>query len=74
MPLDPWTLGLSVTREFMGDPRIEATVPCDIRLADYPDGSRRVQGAYVWVQGSEGGVLWRDLPLVQVDEHGQERR
>lgn len=52
--------------------RVEAVFPNAFRVAQYPDGSRRVQGAYSWSQGSEGGVIWRDLPLVQVDEDGQE--
>lgn len=53
--------------------RLEAPYPCALRMAKYPDGSLRVQGAYSWTQGSEGGLLWRDLPVVAVDEAGRER-
>jgi hypothetical protein len=42
------------------------------RVAQYPDGSKRIQGAYAWSQGSMGGVEWRDLPLVYVDMDGKE--
>lgn len=31
-----------------------------------------LQGAYAWSQGDVGGVVWKDLPLVDVDEEGKE--
>lgn len=52
--------------------RVESRFPNAFRMAQYPDGSRRIQGAYAWSQGREGGVVWKDLPMVQVDEDGQE--
>ena len=47
--------------------RIESFEARVFRVAEYPDGSKRVQGAYAWVEGFSGGVVWRDLPLVKVD-------
>lgn len=52
--------------------RIESPFPNAFRFALYPDGSRRLQGAHAWTQGSEGGVVWKDIPCVAVDEDGQE--
>jgi hypothetical protein len=52
--------------------RNEMPVPKDFRVAQYPDGSRRVQAAYQWQEGSNWGITWRDLPLVQVDAQGKE--
>ena len=52
--------------------RIESPVPNGLRMAQYPDGSLRLQGAYAWSQGDVGGVIWKDLPLVDVDEEGKE--
>ena len=52
--------------------RIESLEPKGFRVAEYPDGARRIQGAYPWAQGLKGGVTWRDLPLVKVNEQGEE--
>ena len=52
--------------------RIESPVPNGLRMAQYPDGSLRLQEAYAWSQGDVGGVVWKDLPLVDVDEEGKE--
>lgn len=52
--------------------RVESQYPNAFRQAKYPNGSVVIQGAYAWSQGSEGGVVWRDLPLVYVNEDGQE--
>ena len=49
---------------------IEAPFPNAFRIAEYPDGSQELQGAYVWSQGSIGGITWKGLPVVQVDEDG----
>ena len=42
------------------------------RMAQYPDGSQRLQGAVRWTEGFMGGIEWRDLPLVKVDDSGKE--
>lgn len=52
--------------------RIESQYPNMFRAARYPHGAIRIQGAYAWSQGNEGGVIWKDLPLVNVNEKGQE--
>ena len=53
--------------------RIQSTQPTGFRVGQYPDGSKRVQGAYVWQEGwDRGGVEWRDLPVVLVGADGQE--
>jgi hypothetical protein len=52
--------------------RVESKYPNVFRAAKYPNGAVRIQGAYAWTQGNEGGVVWKDLPLVNVDEDGQE--
>lgn len=46
--------------------------PRNIRFANYPDGSIRLQGAFLWCEGFKSGVEWRDIDMVQVDETGQE--
>lgn len=52
--------------------RIESPYPNVFRQAVYPNGKVVIQGAYAWSQGSDGGVIWRDLPLVNVDDEGKE--
>lgn len=51
---------------------IETSTLLSIRLAQYPDGSVRTQGAYQWTQGFSGGIVWKDVPVVMVDVNGQE--
>lgn len=52
------------------EPETEYGSPVDFRVAKYPDGSRRIQGAYEWSRGWESGVRWRDLPEVEVNDDG----
>lgn len=52
--------------------RIESQYPNMFRQAVYPNGELTIQGAYAWSQGNDGGVIWKDLPLVYVNEDGQE--
>jgi hypothetical protein len=56
----------------IGAARMESKAPNMFRQAVYPSGKVVVQGAYAWTQGNEGGVVWRDLPLVKVDDEGNE--
>ncbi len=51
--------------------RIEQALAA-VRLVEYPNGSHRLQGAVKWSEGTMGGVEWRDLPLVKVDDNGKE--
>ena len=50
--------------------RIEACFPNGLRIAQYPDGRQELQGAYSWSQGNMGGVDWKPLPVVLIDEDG----
>lgn len=52
--------------------RIESQYPNAFRQAMYPNGKVVVQGAYAWSEGSMGGIIWKDLPLVCVDDEGKE--
>lgn len=65
-------LSLPFTGKGIAPIRIEHTRPSDFRVAQYPDGRQIVQGCYLWSQGRDGGHVWRDLPLVMVDELGGE--
>ena len=71
----PWPYGsIDLTDDglVIAPARVEAQYPNMLRAARYPNGEIRIQGAYAWSQGDEGGLIWRDLPLVEVDEEGQE--
>jgi hypothetical protein len=52
--------------------RVEETMAMSVRVAQYPDGRKIMQGAYRWQEGFRSGVTWKDLPLVMVDSNGQE--
>ena len=52
--------------------RIESPFPNGFRIAQFPDGSQKLQGAYVWREGLVGGVIWKELPVVLVDESGHD--
>lgn len=51
---------------------VQTHTPIGLRFAQYPDGIRRLQGAYPVMD--EAGVLvdWIDIPLVFVDAKGLE--
>lgn len=51
--------------------RYEATVPRDFRLAVHHNGVSKVQGGYHWSQGRQGGIVWKDLPVVYLDPEGK---
>ena len=53
-------------------PRTVNDEPLGFRVAQYPDGSKRIQGKYQWSQGYKWGFVWKDLPLVYVDAAGEE--
>lgn len=52
--------------------RTEESNPTGLRVAMHPNGVTTIQGAFRWWQGSDGGITWRDLPVVQVDFDGKE--
>lgn len=71
-PYDFGSLAFDGGRFVVAPVRVESPYPNAFRAAKYPDGVVRIQGAYAWCQGSEGGVFWKDLPLVNVDVNGKE--
>lgn len=52
--------------------RVVSKEPRGFRVAQYPDGSKRVQGSYLWSEGGKWGFEWKDLPMVKVDALGNE--
>jgi hypothetical protein len=56
----------------IGAIRSESSHPYSFRFAQYPDGRRILQGGYIWQEGFKTGIIWRDLPVVKVDENGNE--
>lgn len=52
--------------------RTEENIPRSLRFAKYPNGQRRLQGAFFWSQEFQSGLIWRDIPEVCVDAAGQE--
>lgn len=54
------------------DTKVVSAMATGIRLAQYPDGTQKIQGAYAWVQGFKTGFIWKDLTMTMVDENGQE--
>lgn len=55
----------------MEDTKVVSTMATGVRLAQYPDGSQKIQGAYSWVKGFTTGFVWMDLPVVMVGMSGQ---
>ena len=55
----------------MKDTKVVSTMATGVRLAQYPDGSQKIQGAYAWTQGFTTGFVWMDLPVVMVGMSGQ---
>ena len=53
-------------------PKTVSNEASSFRVAQYPDGSKRVQGAYQWSKGHLWGHEWKDLPLVYVNNKGEE--
>ena len=53
--------------------RVEEGTPRSFRLAHYPGGELVLQGAFFWHQGGDGGVEWRTIPTVELDEFGVEK-
>ncbi len=56
----------------LGDIKHRFAVSDVLRVAQYPDGSVRLQSQCLWSHGETGGLAWVDLPMVLVDETGQE--
>lgn len=58
--------GPQVTLQILSNPKEWSTFPAAYRLVSKSDGNgvpvTFLQGLYVWVQGSDSGREWRDLP------------
>lgn len=52
--------------------KVEYSTPRAFRIGRMPDGSIVLQGAYLWTQGDLGGIDWRTIPVVNLDESGKE--
>lgn len=52
--------------------RTESSLPCNYRFGRYPDGSLKLQASYLWWDGLATRVTWRDVPVVDVDDQGNE--
>ena len=50
----------------------QSSLPCTFRQVQYPDGRIVMQGGYVFGSTTEQGIKWKALPLVQVNEQGEE--
>jgi len=58
------TAGLSDALEIID------TTPRGLRFARKPDGRSTLQVANCYTKGTEGGVIWLDVPTVEVDWEG----
>ena len=58
-----------VSPQFIGQ-RIEYPTNA-YRLAVYPDGRPSLQQAYRWAEMGNGGICWKDVPTVSVDDNGE---
>lgn len=68
--LQPYTLKAECVEGF-GFSRTESEHAVSFRQVQYPDGRTVMQGAYQWTEGFSSGWTWRDLPIIQVNEHGE---
>jgi hypothetical protein len=65
-------VNLMVNPDLLGIPqRQDSDRPITYRRVIYPDGRETLQGGYPWVQGVQGGIDWRDMPVVPVDAEGR---
>lgn len=58
-------------KKTMDAPRQEDELPHLYRLAITHDKQLVLQGAYLWLEGDDMGVTWRDMPLVRLNENGE---
>lgn len=74
-----WTQGdITSARMVLPQGTITATrmvhsKPTDYRIARMPDGSEKLQAGYQWSQGAESGVMWHDMPVVELNWDGSEK-
>jgi hypothetical protein len=73
---DPNKITVSIGDEHTISPaRFEFGTPVAYRLARYrtPEGAihLKLQGAYQWTQGIDGGHEWRDIETVDLDQEAE---
>jgi hypothetical protein len=64
--------GEAIQYGFFKAARIVSGAPQYFRQARKPDGQIVIQGGYVWHEGFASGIEWKELPIVDVDENGNE--
>lgn len=47
--------------------RVQEGKPSQYRLARKKDGSLILQGGYFWYEGTETGISWEEIPIVDLD-------
>lgn len=67
-----WTYTGNITATTIVPIRSESKLPLTFRIARYPNSETKIQGGYQFWEGFNSGIVWRDLPTVDVDESGTE--
>lgn len=62
----------AVNTSGFSDYAVEETQPSVFRQARYPNGMIVLQGGHRWTKQHDCGITWKPLPLVDVDEEGNE--
>ena len=52
--------------------RVTAHSPYIFRIVQYPNGRRDLQGGYSWYEGWKSGTIWKEMPVILVDDNGME--
>lgn len=52
--------------------RTVADSPYTFRIVQYPDGRQALQGGYSWHEGWKFGTIWKEMPVILVDDNGME--
>lgn len=52
--------------------RTVADTPYTFRIVMYPDGRQALQGGYSWYENWKSGTIWKEMPVILVDDNGME--
>ena len=72
VPTDGTITSMQIYTGNIATVRSEESAPRYYRQVQYPDGRIVMQGGYVFGSTTEQGIKWKALPLVQVNEQGEE--
>lgn len=72
VPTDGTITSMQIYTGNIATVRSEESVPRYYRQVQYPDGRIELQGGYSYGNAQEQGIRWEALPLVQVNEQGEE--